>query len=284
METMSVQNIQAAFEQADFKSLVPHLDAIARPSIRVHSSAPVEEATIQVGASKLGGLPDLPPGIGWPQWQGISQSFIGQIRLEEVHQYDVEHVLPARGLLSFFYDAKQSTYGDAVGDTGAWRVFFSEDTAHLKRTSVPHDLPADSQFKASSLTFSSQLTLSPQPQLEVPGLPWSDANQQRYDPIFARFTDNHGATEPRDQLLGHPLTLQDDMRLQCETASQNITANVDSPELAQKALRWQLLFQIDSDERIGMHWASAGLLYYWITRADLQARNFEGTWLVLQSD
>ena len=280
METISVQSVQAALEQAGFKSLVPHLDVITRPSIRAHST-PAEDATLQPGASKIGGLPDLAPGVEWPAWQGVPQSFVGQIRLADVQPYDVEHVLPASGLLSFFYNAKQDTYGVA-GDAGSWRVFFTEDTANLKRATAPQNLPAEGQFKASALAFSSQLTLSPQPQLEVPGLPWTDADQQRYDPIYAQFTNDPNDKTPRDQLLGHPLTLQDDMRLQCETASQNITDA--RPELTQKALRWQLLFQIDSDERIGMQWASAGLLYYWLAREDLAARNFDRAWLVLQSD
>ncbi|GAC1479286.1 MAG: YwqG family protein [Ktedonobacteraceae bacterium] len=283
METINVQNVQAALEQAGFKSLVPHLNVITRPAIHA-ASTPVEDATLHVGASKIGGLPDLAPGVEWPEWQGVPQSFVGQIRLEEVRQYDVEKVLPAQGLLTFFYNAKQDTYGEGVGDAGSWRIFFTEDTAHLKRTPTPQALPASSLFKASSLTFSSQLTLSAQPQLEVPGLPWTQADQQRYDPIFAQFGTDTSDTTPRHQLLGHPLTLQDDMRLQCETASQGITDNTNSPELASKALRWQLLFQIDNDERIGMQWASSGLLYYWMTREDLQARNFEGSWLVLQSE
>ncbi len=282
METISVQNVQAALEQAGFKSLVPHLDVITRPSIRVHS-VPVEDATLQVGASKIGGLPDLIPGIAWPEWQGVPQSFVGQIRLADVHAYDGESVLPSAGLLTFFYNAKQDTYGVA-GDAGSWHVFFTEDTSNLKRTPTPSKLPAESQFKASSLTFDSQLTLSPQPQLEVPGLPWTDADQQRYDPIYAQFTTDATDKTPRDQMLGHPLTLQDDMRVQCETASQGIADSTNDPELARKALRWQLLFQIDSDERIRMQWASAGLLYYWITQEDLQARKFDRTWLVLQSD
>ncbi len=282
METISVQNVQAALEHAGFKSLVPHLDVITRPSIRVQST-PAEDETLQPGTSKLGGLPDLASGVAWPEWQGVPQSFVGQIRLADVQPFDAEHVLPTNGLLSFFYNAKQDTYGVA-GDAGSWSVFLLEDTANLKRTPAPQNLPAASQFKASALTFSSQLTLSPQPQLEVPGLPWTDADQQRYDPIYAQFTNDPGDTTPRDQLLGHPLTLQDDMRVQCETASQNMTGNTDSPDLAKKALRWQLLFQIDSDERIRMQWASAGLLYYWITREDLAAHKFDRTWLVLQSD
>lgn len=283
METISVQNVQTALEQAGLKSLVPHLDVITRPSISVHST-PAEDAAVQLGMSKLGGLPDLTPDVQWPEWQGVPQSFVGQIRLADVQAYDTEKVLPASGLLSFFYNAKQDTYGDASSDAGSWHVFFIKDTANLKQTPAPAKLPAESQFKASSLTFSSQLTLSPQPQLEVPGLPWTDADQQKYDPIYEQFTHDPKDTSPRDQLLGHPLTLQDDMRLQCEINSQGIIENTDSPELAKKALRWHLLFQIDSDERIGMKWASAGLLYYWITREDLQAARFDRTWVVLQSD
>ncbi len=283
METISVQNVQAALEQAGFKSLVPHLDVITRPSIRVHST-PAGDVAVQLGMSKLGGLPDLAPGTEWPEWQGVPQSFVGQIWLADVQAYDTEKVLPASGLLSFFYNAKQDTYGDAASDAGSWRVLFIQDTANLKQVPAPANLPAAGQFKVSSLTFSSQLTLSPQPQLEVPGLPWTDADQQKYDPIYAQFTQDPKDTSPRDQMLGHPLTLQDDMRLQCEINSQGLTDNTDSSELAKKALRWHLLFQIDSDDRIGMKWASAGLLYYWINSEDLRASKFDSTWLVLQSD
>jgi uncharacterized protein YwqG len=42
--------------------------------------------------------------------------------------------------------------------------------------------------------------------------------------------------------------------------------------------------QIDSDEHAGMGWGNAGMLYYWITSIALQARRFDTTWLVLQSE
>ncbi|MFL5691417.1 MAG: DUF1963 domain-containing protein [Ktedonobacteraceae bacterium] len=45
-----------------------------------------------------------------------------------------------------------------------------------------------------------------------------------------------------------------------------------------------MLLQVDSDEQAGMHWANTGMLYYWITSADLQSHAFEHCWLVLQSE
>lgn len=47
---------------------------------------------------------------------------------------------------------------------------------------------------------------------------------------------------------------------------------------------WQLLLQVDSDETIGMRWASYGMLYFWLEKAALQQGQFDRSWLVLQSD
>jgi hypothetical protein len=33
-----------------------------------------------------------------------------------------------------------------------------------------------------------------------------------------------------------------------------------------------------------MRWANNGMLYYWIEQANLAARRFDTTWLVLQSE
>jgi len=76
------------------------------------------------------------------------------------------------------------------------------------------------------------------------------------------------------------------MRLQCQLISHGVT-DTNDPQydaLAQDARNWQLLLQVDSDEQAGMHWANTGMLYYWITSADLQAHAFEHCWLVLQSE
>jgi uncharacterized protein YwqG len=32
-----------------------------------------------------------------------------------------------------------------------------------------------------------------------------------------------------------------------------------------------------------MRWTNNGMVYYWIKQADLQARHFDQSWLVLQS-
>ena len=53
---------------------------------------------------------------------------------------------------------------------------------------------------------------------------------------------------------------------------------------AKDAMNWRLLLQVDSDDKAGMRWANAGMLYYWIEEAALQALQFDHAWVVLQSE
>ena len=284
--SMNHANIQARFIAAGLSRLLKDIDFIARPSIRL-SATPVAESTLKMGVSKLGGHPDLPPAVLWPEWQGLAQSFIAQICLDEVHPYDIDNMLPPRGMLWFFYDAKQQTFGSDPNDLGGWRVIFREnDLSHLERMQAPTQQPASSQFHACSLSFASEISLSQQPALEIPHFDWTDTEVEQYEKLLATFPNPAEHAMIHHRLLGNPDTLQDDMRLQCQLVSHGITEIQDPrvAQLAQDAMDWQLLLQIDSDEHAGMRWANNGMLYYWINKADLQAAQFDRTWLVLQSE
>ncbi len=283
---MDTTTLQTAFVAAGLSRLVKDLNYLARPSIRLHAT-PVAETTIPIGASKLGGTPDLPTGIAWPQWQKIPQSFITQIRLADVQPYDTDHLLPQQGMLWFFYDALQQTYGADPADRGGWRVLYAaSDTSTLQRTPFPANLPAQSRFTPCSLSFTSEITLSQQPQMDIPHYDWTADEQQRYENLLATYPNPTDHASIHHRLLGNPDTIQDDMREQCQLVSHGLTdsSNPKAASLLTGANDWHLLLQIDSDEHTGMHWANTGMLYYWITRPDLQAQHFDTTWLALQSE
>ncbi|HLZ81336.1 MAG TPA: YwqG family protein [Ktedonobacteraceae bacterium] len=283
---MDKTDLQAAFVAAGLSRLIKDIDRLARPSIRI-TAEEVDESLMYVGASKLGGVPDLPAGAAWPEWKGLPQSFIAQIRLDDVSQYDTEKVLPQSGMLWFFYDAQQQTFGEDPADRGGWQVLYSDgDLNALKRASAPAALPATSQFHACLLSFASELTLSQQPKLEIAKLDWTADEQQKYETLLSTFPNQADRATPHHRLLGNPDTIQDDMRLQCQLNSHGVS-NVDDPrakELMKGAMDWLLLLQVDTDDTIGMRWGNSGMLYYWITLADLKARHFNSTWLVLQSE
>ncbi len=283
---MDKAGVQAAFASAGLSRLTKDLDQVSKASIRLFTTA-VDEFLLSVGASKLGGVPDLPPGTSWPQWKGLPQSFIAQIRMDDIHSYDTNGLLPQSGMLWFFYDAQQQTYGADPADLGGWRVIFMDSNPRgLQRTPAPAQLPASSQFKACAITFASEMTLSQQPKLEIPNLDWTDAEQKQYETLLSTFPNSADRAMVHHRLLGHPDTIQDDMRLECQLASHGVT-DVSDPrasELSKSAMDWQLLLQIDSDEQAGMEWGNNGILYYWIKKGDLQAHHFDTTWLVLQSE
>jgi uncharacterized protein YwqG len=282
---MDKPELQAALQNAGFSSLVKDIDSVARWSIRLTSTS-ADEAKLVVGASKLGGVPDLPVDVSWPEWKGLPQSFVAQFRLADLHDYDKENLLPAQGMLWFFYDAKQETYGEDPKDAGGWRVFYKEDASSLQHATAPAKLPKKSRFHACALAFSSELTLPLEPQLVASGVEWTDEDQEKYDAFLSTYPSADDHAQIHNRLLGHSNTLQDDMRQQCQLVSNGFT-DPDDPQakkLLPGATEWNLLFQVDSDENANMQWASTGMLYYWIKKADLQERHFDSTWLVLQSE
>jgi len=278
--------MQAALANAALPQLAKSIDLLSQPSIRLYTT-PVEDAALRIGASRIGGLPDLPASTNWPEWKGKPQSFIAQIRLDEVHQYDTNGLLPPQGMLWFFYDATQQTFGDSPADSGGWRVLFMDgDLSKLQRVSAPAQLPTESRFRACSIKFAGEMTLTQQPELEIPQLNWSQAEQKQYETLLSTLSVPDDRTKVHHRLLGFPDTIQDDMRQQCQLASNGVT-DPNDPRIAaltKGAMDWQLLLQIDSDEQTGMRWGNSGMLYYWLKRADLQARHFERAWLVLQSE
>ena len=220
---MDISQVQSLFTKAGFARLLPYLDMLMRPSVRL-LAAPTDESAINVGFSKLGGSPDLPPDASWPLYRGIPQSFIMQLRLEDLAAYPAASVLPRQGMLWFFYDAAQETYGDDPANKGGWCVLFRDhglDT--LTRTVEPASSSQKPHFAPCALRFSEELTLSAQPPLEVPDLAWSDHDQEAFDSVFEQFTTAASdATQPRHRLFGFPDTIQDDMREQCQTITQGI--------------------------------------------------------------
>ena len=282
---MASTDVSAALDAAGLARVATQLAALAQPSIRL-TARPAGEDALPAGASKLGGSPDLPVGTAWPYWKGAPLAFLAQIRLDDAQSYDVAHALPATRLLSFFYDARQQTYGDNPADRGSWQVIYlTGDAAQLQRVNMPPGMPQAGHFTPCAVTFASAVTLPQEPELEAPGWSWQGDEQTRYETFLSTFPTKaeHGGMHTR--LLGHPDTIQDDMRSECQLAANGLTgADPRAAEVTKGANAWRLLFQLDSEPGAGMRWGDAGMLYFWIERGALAAKRFDNVWMVLQSD
>jgi uncharacterized protein YwqG len=255
---------------------------------------PVDEESIALGASKIGGLPDLSPLIAWPEYEGRPLSFIAQIRLEDVSPYDLEHRLPIAGILYFFYDDLEQPWGYDPSHREGWRVFYRPDsTFALTRTALPIHSKTK-MFKPCIAAFSWDATLasSTLPASDMPDL-WrnwgfSEDEYERYkDMIFEEFAQP-GVIH---RLLGYPDTIQDaNMQANCQLAWHGIQyeAGIEDKQhpqiqqLCKHTSDWQLLLQVDTDDQTGMVWGAGGRIFYWIRKQDLQQHDFSNVWLVLE--
>ncbi len=284
---MDTKTIASAFAAAGLAQIARAADKLILPSIRATATL-LDEDSIPVGASKLGGLPDLPAMIEWPEMNSVPMSFVAQIRLENLKGVDGAQTLPPAGMLWFFYDAAQETYGADPADRAGRQVFFIDHLTEgqLSRRPAPEELSSAACFNACAMVFSSEATLPTSPNVEMPTLMWSREDQQRYEAFYAAFPSHQARASAQHRLLGHPDTIQDDMRGQCQLMTHGVSG-LDDPRAAAllaDAHDWQLLLQVDSDDGAGMEWANTGMLYFWIKRADLASRNFDNVWVVLQSE
>ena len=119
------------------------------------------------GKSHWWGFPDLPEACEWPcNEDGDLLTFICQISLEDISEFDTDNRLPHKGMLWFFADLDYFL-GDLdapCGGTGEWepgtfKVLYSEDCSDLLtheyywEDGEPAVLPAEEMtFEAASET------------------------------------------------------------------------------------------------------------------------------------
>jgi len=265
--------------------LVRHADGLmglARTSIRLRSS-PLGAGSPAVGATRLGGTPDLPEETTWPGFRARPLSFLAQINLVHTGSLDHDGMLPDSGLLSFFYDAQQTPWGFDPADSGAWAVLFTPRGERLVHRPTPEGLSGQGTFKPCALRGEVQVSYAPWESAEVETLGLSR------DELFAYGEVIGGDDGTIHRLLGHPDPVQGDMQLECQLVTNGLYCGDDTgyedpraAALAPGAVEWRLLLQIDSDDQAGMMWGDLGRLYYWIRKEDLAAQAWDATWLILQ--
>lgn len=214
-------------------------------------------ASSELGASRIGGLPDLPVGVAWPRWDARAyfqheleeaQSSLARIDNDRGRAFwsgRVEHYgsevasgprplsflaqlrcadltgsgLPLPdGLLSFFYDLGEQPWGYDPRHRGAWRVLFTPTDQDLVRRERPDDLDPDLSVPIKPLA--AQPTWTFPLVLERDGEAlwcWDDPEMEA---AFERLESID--PEPWHQVGGHPDQIQGDMRRLCALVTQGV--------------------------------------------------------------
>jgi Domain of unknown function (DUF1963) len=271
-----------------------------RYSIRLHTTQAMDDA-LAPGATKIGGQPDLPQDISWPEWRGTPLNFLAQIRLAEIAEYDSDGELPHEGMLSFFFD--YTNWGklgrDAEGSL-ATVLYFSEGVA-LQHLPWPEALPVRERY--APLTTTSYVRELTAPDFESPIIEqfgytlkslYPPDNMSEHAMTARRIEDVmlsidtylHETDDSRGlvhRLLGYGDGIQGDVESGWHWLANEINAQGSAPPALSTVHRtdWRLLLQVDSDVN-GMTWGDVGRIYYGLPRQALAARDFSQTIAELQ--
>jgi uncharacterized protein YwqG len=262
---------------------------LVRPSYRLQRTLTPEEQ-ISIGASKLGGSPDVPNGFEWPHVTNIKKpeamEFVAQIRPSDLPE-PVPEPAPRDGLLSFFRRWSEG------------RVFYFPEGTPLMRTAGPY-APVDPPpsgfwqnlragfthkdprhtYRAASLTFESWISPADGNSSMIQQLALSEADAEAYMELCEALWENGSPGDVvKHQMFGHASPVQNEMELECSFLRRREKPRWDLPpeDFVAAAQDWVLLLQLDSDDGPagpGWMWGDLGIVYFWIHRKDLAVRTF----------
>lgn len=287
-----MNNDRQAFERTMTEGGVPSetaskLGSLLRPAVRLEV-VPAGDSMIPPGASKLGGFPDVTSGFEWPKWKAQPLGFLGQIKLEDITGFECCDLLSRTGLLSFYYEQNQETWGFDPKDRGSWRVLYEETTTGLRAAERPQGLADEAIYRSGGLKMQGTVTLPATDALAVADLGLSDVEANIYDQVLDQI-EEQTPEHTRHQLFGHPDPMQGEMQTECQLASNGIYVGDPSgfenprvPDLMKEVRTWRMVLQIDSDDALEMMWGDTGRLYFWMTDDALRSRAFDDAWMVLQ--
>lgn len=236
---------------------------MARPTLLL---APTQASVF----SKLGGNPELPMGLAWPEGEKEPRAFLAQIDLAEVRANGGPDWLPAEGRLYAFYDDLRGGLVDQV------RVLSTSEPPEPP-VAPPPTLAAAWRFperRAAFLPFRS-----------IPSLDWLgvdltelDVSDEELDEL-SDAPDRPFGDELQHRIGGYPSEIQGGrMAVECECLARGLEPEHEPPPNILRASKsWRLLLQIDSDPALKMNWGDAGRLYVFVRQKHAEAGDFSKT-------
>jgi len=290
--TATLDELLDLCRESGLEHRVDDVAAHTRASVRLTPTG--DGAAVPAGGTKLGGLPDLPPGFEWPDWRGGDLGFVGQIRLADVAALGGFGAgdatpLPRGGLLLVFFDLDMRPAGLRPEDRGGCRVVLVDDVSALA--------PA-----ADRVATLAELPVRPSVELTLPsesaGLPraleldpndldaWQRLREALAELQGVEVEDRSFDWHALHRLGGWPDASEEGMEADCELVTNGIDLNAGQryfdprvPELEAGADRWRLLLQVSSDDDLGSTFGyPVGRLYVWIRDDDLRAGRFDDVW------
>jgi hypothetical protein len=226
-------------------------------------------ATGEPAFSKIGGAPELPADLAWPQGEKRAREFLIQIDLTEARNWGGPEWLPGAGRIYVFHDEERAGFADHAcvlfsgSLPGAPQGFATPPYPERRLTGRPY-------------------TCFPSPDwLAVDGVEGDDENLAEFviepEPV---------GREGVHRIGGFPSEIQSgQMNVECECLARGLEMDYENPipeDIREAASSWRMLLQIDSDRELKMNWWDSGRFYIFIREEDARAGDFSKTVTISQ--
>lgn len=238
---MNEAEIRKTVEASPLAAQADAIMALAVPAVKMNTYL-VEDDDLPLGASRMGGAPDLPRDAPWPENKGRPIEFLIQIDFAAAAEAYRLPNFPDSGWVTLFRDFEAE-----YDDDGQWNwLHFDCTPDQLVRTEHPGE-PAQT-FSFCEVTFEPELCL-PNDIHERFGGGDEALEEEAYEYFDNSLWDMRNG--PYHRLGGIPMLIQSDM---------------------DDYRGWDFLMQIDSDDEVGWMWGDAGRIYNWGKRKGRVAR------------
>jgi hypothetical protein len=265
--------------------LIRHVEAavaLARRSVRL---VPGDDAPPIGARSRFGGVPDMPAGAVWPNWDAEPLTFVAQIDLAEAAAAGIDPLLPADGLLLIFSALDRTPSGASPLDRESSHVLWVP--AERVPEHAPQPIGPSRPSAARALQLSSELVLPRVWSQAVQKLGLDAEEQEAWERARRDLAELQGVTaweagaELRSlhRLLGVAEESRGDMPVALELAARGVDVGYGAPGAHPEARRlggapdrWRLLLQLTVDEQLGWEFGRGReRLYVWGVEDELSA-------------
>ncbi|MFD1990625.1 YwqG family protein [Paenibacillus nicotianae] len=290
--------IQSLLAKKQMSALEPYLQAHHHPVVHLERG---QQGSQQLGASRIGGYPDLPKHMKWPLTQdGEYMTSVAQLNLaqiaKEVGEDRLPDYFPRQGLLYFFVGLDEPSYQIEhqiiyISEPEIASIAYREPEAttileeEAEQAFVPYEVHAQGNIEFPTYSYVDYDQLANYDISDEQYLEWKEQVNAEPDDmvgkIFGYPVSSHGDDymEAATAIFTGKHTYDMDKRRkwlvkQCDGNEQQADREIEDT---------LMLLEIESDDDIGYMWWDAGVIHFFIRKEDLIQLNFDRTYCSVYS-
>lgn len=262
---------------------------LIKPAIGI-STRKMEFDNLKIGGSKIGGRPDLPKDISWPRSNDSDLVFCAQYNISELKKFDVENLLPEKGMLYIFIGTNEEYNGFSIAQKN-YEVFFIENLDDLERKEYPTTLKAERKVEPAAIEYFDSITI---PDDENYKLIYFDKKYENFYYHFYQDTEDYIAEELNNavdnmhQILGEDKSVQSSVVYEFSTSELGISYEEYTEkwnEILENSKTFSNLIQLDcSDLNTNLDkFGGSGVFYIGIKTKELENKDFKNLMISFQT-